>query len=187
MAKHLIGLYSPAPQSGKTSVSRVLEQRGYIRVPFAETLKHMVYTLLIDMGYAPTQATRLLYDSKEEVVRGLGVSTRHLLRTLGTEWGRECVAPDMWLRVWEARMKQFDLVVVDDIRFENEAELVRELGGEVWMVQRAGTVNTSTHASEGGLDAWPHFSQYIANNGTLEQLIHAVTAIPLRQDGAHPE
>ena len=182
----LIGLYSPAAQSGKTTVSRALKLRGYVRLPFAEPLKLMVRPLLMEMGYAPGEATRLVYEDKEEVVPGLGVSSRHLLQTLGTEWGRQCVSPDVWLRVWQARAARFERVVVDDVRFENEAELVRGLGGEMWMVQRAGVSNTSTHASEGSLDAWPHFSRYIENNGTLSQLFDAVAAIPLGQDGAHP-
>lgn len=179
----LIGLYSPAAQSGKTTVSRELELRGFVRLPFAEPMKLMVRPLLMEMGYAPGEAKRLVYEDKEAVVPELGVSSRHLLQTLGTEWGRECVSPDVWLRVWRARAARFERVVVDDVRFENEAELVRSLGGQMWRVQRAGVCNVSTHASEGGLDAWPHFSRYIVNNGTLEQLRDAVAAIPLGQDG----
>ena len=38
----IIGLYSPAPQSGKSTVASELEQRGYVTVPFAETLKLML-------------------------------------------------------------------------------------------------------------------------------------------------
>lgn len=179
----LIGLYSPAAQSGKTSVSGALELKGFVRVPFAEPLKLMMMPLLLELGYAPAEAKRLIYVDKEEGVPELGVASRHLLQTLGTEWGRQCIAPDVWLRVWEARIKRFERVVVDDVRFENEAELVRSLGGEMWRIRRAGVANTSTHASEGGLDAWPHFSRYIENNGTLRQLFDAVSALPLGEDG----
>jgi len=186
MTKQLIGLYSPAPQCGKTTVSRVLEGKGFVRVPFAEALKLMLHPLLVELGYTPAEATRLLYVAKEECLSSLNVTSRHLLQTLGTEWGRQCVHPDMWLRVWEVRAKRYERVVVDDVRFANEAELVRSLGGELWRIDRPGTVNTSTHASEGGLDACDYFSQYICNDGSLDQLTNAVTSLPLWEDGTDP-
>jgi hypothetical protein len=81
----LIGLYSPAPRSGKTVVSHALERSVYVRVPFAEPLKEMVFPLLVSIGYTPEQAAQRLYVDKEIVLADLGVSTRHLLQTLGTE------------------------------------------------------------------------------------------------------
>ena len=180
----VIGLYSSAPRSGKTAVSHALERKTFVRVPFAEPLKDMVFPLLVSIGYTPEQAVQRLYHDKELLLDVFGVSTRHLLQTLGTEWGRTCIAPDMWLRVWQARIKQYEYVVVDDVRFENEAELIRSLGGEVWKITRKGVTNTHTHASEGSLDKWPHFARYIENDGTLEQLLHGVAQIPLGQDGA---
>jgi hypothetical protein len=182
----LIGLYSSAAQSGKSTVSRELELRGFVRVPFAEPLKLMVGALLVEVGRTPGEVRWLLHEDKEEVLEELGVSSRHLLQTLGTEWGRQCISPDVWLKVWRARASRYERVVVDDVRFENEAELLRSLGGDVWRVQREGVANLSTHASEGGLDAWPHFSRYITNNGTLGQLKDAIAAIPLGEDGADP-
>ena len=175
----LIGLYSPAARSGKTTVSRALELRGYTAVPFAEPIKLMLQPLLKELQYPSKEIARLLYHDKEEVLPALGVSSRHLMQTLGTEWGRQSVASDMWLRVWKARIAWHDRVVVDDLRFENEAELVRSMGGEVWKVVRTGVSNTSTHASEGSLDAWPHFSRVIANNGTLDDLHNTIAALSL--------
>lgn len=189
MAK-LIGLYSSAPQSGKTTVSKELERFGYVRVPFADTLKRMVSTLLTDLGYNAEEAKHYAYTYKEFVVPALGVTVRHLLQTLGTEWGRQCVSSDMWLKVWQAKVQRLTYVVVDDVRFPNEADLIRTLGGEVWKVTRCDAevaqATHMNHASEGSLDAWPHFARYIENNGTLEQLLDAVAALPLGEDGAHP-
>jgi hypothetical protein len=73
--------------------------------------------------------------------------------------------------------------VVDDVRFENEADLIKRMGGSMWKVVRPGVERASEHASEGGLDAWPHFDACIVNDGTLQQLTNAVTSLPLRQDG----
>lgn len=179
----LIGLYSPAARSGKTAVSRVLERTGYVRIPFAEPMKLMLHPLLRELGYTQDEVAHRLYSAKEELIDSLGITTRHLLQTLGTEWGRQCVRPDMWLRVWKQRVSKYAYVVVDDVRFENEAELIRSLGGEVWHITRPGIERSCDHASEGGLDTWPHFSRYIVNNGTLEELTNAVVAIPFGKDG----
>lgn len=186
MSAQLIGLYSPAPQSGKTTVAQCLVAQGYTIVPFAEPMKLMLAPMLECLGYSEAEIKRRLYVHKEELIPELKVSTRHLLQTLGTEWGRSCVAPDVWLNLWRCRVSRLGRVVVDDVRFPNEAELVRSLGGEVWKLTRPGALRGKSHASEGSLDSWAHFSRYIVNNGTVAQLTDAIAALPLGQDGPHP-
>jgi len=176
--KKLIGLYSPAAQSGKSSVAKFLAQEcGYEVVPFAQTLKEMLIPVLNALGYNNDDAYRLVHVDKAIVVPRAEVSVRHMLRTLGTEWGRQCVHPDIWLRCWEERIKPHDLVVADDVRFPNEAELIRRLGGELWCVERPGVLRTHEHASEGSLDTYQHFTKLIANNGSLSDLVDKLREI----------
>ena len=33
---------------------------------------------------------------KEEEIPGFGCTTRHVMQTIGTEWGRKCVGGDVW-------------------------------------------------------------------------------------------
>lgn len=166
----LIGLYSPAPQSGKTTVAEALVHRGYDRVPFAAPLKDMACSLLVSLGYGRGEAARLVYEDKGAKLPALDVTVRHVLQTLGTEWGRTCIGPDVWLTCWRATATARRLVVVDDVRFPNEADLIRDLGGELWCVWRPGLANTTGHTSEGGLDDFP-FDRWIMNDGTLEDLV----------------
>jgi hypothetical protein len=42
--------------------------------------------------------------------------------TLGTEWGRDAVHPDLWVRLWAASGPRTSRVVVEDVRFPNEVE-----------------------------------------------------------------
>ena len=170
--KNIIGLYSPAAQSGKSTVAKFLAQEcGYEVVPFAQTLKEMLIPMLKALGYSDDEAYRLVHVDKAVVVPRAEVSVRHMLRTLGTEWGRSCIHPEVWLRCWEERIKPYTLVVADDVRFPNEAKLVRRLGGELWCVKRPGVLRTHEHASEGGLDTYPHFTKLIANDGSLSDLV----------------
>ena len=60
-------------------------------------------------------------------------------------------------------------VVIDDVRFPNEADMIRRLGGELWLVDRPGTAYEGGHAIEGALvDLMP--DAVINNSGTLEDL-----------------
>jgi hypothetical protein boklE_20810 len=77
-----------------------------------------------------------------------------MMQTLGTEWGRSLL-PDLWLRVWRHEVDdQAHCVCVPDIRFDNEAELIRGLGGTIIHVQRKPTADmlaVPAHASEAGI------------------------------------
>jgi len=160
----LIGLYSSAAQSGKSTAAKHLEDAyGFTVVPFAKTLKEMAVPMLEALGYTEAEAIHLLTHDKEYVLP-LGVSVRHLLRTLGTEWGRQCIHPDVWLHCWEQRVQGINRVVVDDVRFINEAELVKRLGGMLVRIERLGAYTEHQHSSEGGLDYFDGFDCVIRND-----------------------
>jgi len=171
----IIGLYSPAPQCGKSSVAGILSEREIIPVPFAGTLKDMIVPMLVALGYDYPRAWQLVLHDKQYVVPEIGVSVRHMLQTLGTEYGRQCLRPDVWLICWRKKAERFGSVVADDVRFTNEADLIRSMGGELWLVRRAGVQRTTNHASEGGLDDY-NFDRVIDNDGTLDELRSKVMA-----------
>lgn len=74
------------------------------------------------------------------------------MQTLGTEWGREKIHPDLWLRATERRVGRFDKVVISDIRFHNEVEMVHRLGGTVYRIDRPNGAGVDSHPSEGQID-----------------------------------
>lgn len=179
-AANLIGLYSPAPQSGKSTVASVLGDHGYYTIPFAAPLKRMVRTFLVQLGYGPDAIDELLTTHKEVKLDGIGCSTRHLLQTLGTEWGRTCVHPEVWLQCWQVTASRYlqssTSVVVDDVRFPNEADLIRSLGGELWYIERPQTVLHTEHVSEGSLNTYT-FDRHLQNDRTLSDLTSTVEAL----------
>lgn len=183
----LIGLYSPAPQSGKSTVASMLcEHHDYEIVPFAGTLKEMFRVLLMDLGLSERESERALFFEKEAPLEVLnGKTPRHALQTLGTEWGRQCLDPGIWVRAWEAQVLQFQrqgmpLVVADDVRFPEEMEAVRRLGGAVVKVVRPGAAEAAgvamAHASEGAL-ADAVFDYTIQNIEGLAGLKQAVDVL----------
>ena len=175
----LIGLYSSAPRSGKSTAAEYLEQQGYVIVPFAETLKEMLVPMLEALGYDRQGALYLTHQAKQVVVGDAGVSVRHMLQTLGTEWGRACIHPEIWLRCWRKRIDKYDAVVADDVRFPNEANLIKLLGGEMWRIDRPDVPREHGHASEGSLDGYDRFDRFITNDGTIDDLISKLREIPV--------
>lgn len=132
----------------------------------------MVFSLLLDLGYTSGDAFALLHERKEELVPQLGVSCRHLMRTLGTEWGRTCVSPTIWIETFKQQIAGLQRVVVDDVRFPNELEVIQQLGGELWHITRPGLERAIEHASDGALEAdgaLPYCTGVIVNSGNIDQ------------------
>jgi hypothetical protein len=190
----LIGLYSSVPGSGKTTISDYLHyELGYKIVPFAADLKDMVAVFLHKIGIA--EPFTYIQSSKEidlkenifndnidqEILDELGsITPRYLCQTLGTEWGRELIHSNVWILLWKFKVKTLmqekRCICVDDCRFVNEFDSIKQLGGQIWNVSRPDhKVNSSiiSHASEGNLDAHS-FDVYIKNDGSITDLYKQV-------------
>lgn len=169
----LIGLTGRAG-CGKDTVARFLcEAHGFVQIALADPLRDGIKAML---GLTDEQLLRR--DLKEACIDWLGKSPRELLQTLGTEWGREQVAPDLWLRVAARRIASIKAappclhvsgIVVSDIRFENEAEWLRAQGGTIWHIERQRQANVTDHVSEYGITR-ASSDAVIANNKTITDL-----------------
>lgn len=170
----VIGIYAPAPQSGKTTVANYLAEHGYVCVSLAEPIKAMTEVFLHQFGFDAEEATHAVQYAKGTLVPELGLTVRQLLQTLGTEWGRTCLHPDVWVMTWSQRVHALlatgHRVVCDDVRRCNEASAIRIHGGQLWRVTRPSITRTTNHISEGELDTYPDFDVHCVNDGTLAEL-----------------
>lgn len=154
--------------AGKSTAAFALVHQDNVRfIPFAGPLKAMLRALA-DLGPYPVDHMLDHSDFKEMSVVVLGGNTpRHAMQTLGTEWGRKCMGEDFWVDMW-LRQVHRDSVVADDVRFENEAAAIREMGGLVIEIRRddAREIDGSDHVSESGVKG----DVVIRNVGTAEQM-----------------
>lgn len=195
--------------AGKTTVANYLvQQRGYARVSFAEPLKlaigkfvaPMVYRdrcrreqcsnfphgeaicpdcPIYEMPLAPMELVAWVNRNKDTL--------RPLLQACGTAL-REIVSPDYWVDQALVSVAKFNAagfaVVIDDVRYRNEAEalfradfsLIRLVRTQQHYAANNSPVldgDRANHASETDLDHYP-MDLIVENNGTAENLCNAV-------------
>ncbi len=80
-------------------------------------------------------------------------SARQIMQWWGTEYRRAYSGQDYWTRKLKARIHiqqcghQFRHVI-SDVRFDNEAEAVRAMGGVIWQIKRPDIKYDASHCSE---------------------------------------
>ena len=139
-----------------------------MKMSFAQPLKKMFYELIrqsIPKAWPHTPIEYIDGALKEEPIPFLSNRTgRELMQSLGTEWGRNTVQPDFWVNIAQGKLERLlgdrrvasdtpqILAVYDDVRFQNEADMIRSYGGLIVNIQRPLTKTTSdtttNHASE---------------------------------------
>lgn len=173
MTRLVIGL-SGVAGSGKSTAARILSREfRFARKPIAYPLKAMVAALGVDR--------EILEGSREDKEKALyvlgGKSARYALQRLG-DWGWEQMSPNFWLDIWSRNVERLDGVniVADDIRYPNEAQAIRDLGGIIIRLWRTGAgdrINPG-HSSE-QMDFEPDV--LIENDGNEEDLEAALRRV----------
>ena len=105
---------------------------------------------------------------------------RTVLQWWGTEFRRQFFQPDYWINQMaeEVRVMQrvIDVLFITDVRFPNEADWVRSMGGVMVRVDRK-TGETDNHSTETEMDCYKNYDHTIENNGTMPELGSAVGAM----------
>ena len=167
--KKLIAL-SGVASSGKTTVAKELTKFGYTRSKFSQILKNMLLQI-------PGVTEEMTEGNQKELPQNIfgGKSPREVMQTLGTEWGRELVTNTIWLDSWQRSIGGLTNVVVEDLRFPNEAALVRKLGGEIWSIRRKGYENHGHSSETEMVEIKPDI--VIHNDGDINGLHHMLKSV----------
>lgn len=100
------------------------------------------------------------------------VTVRRILQWWGTEY-RRAQDPDYWTKAWDRKVVEFDLdqmlVLVDDVRFGNELDMIRAHAGLIVKIERPGFDGANQHSSETSLDDYAAWDGVIVNDGSLAE------------------
>jgi hypothetical protein len=170
-------------QAGKDTVASILvEKYGYTRIAFADKIREFLYDLNPMVACSPTGYLQDLInlvgwdDAKQEP------QVRKLLQNLGNA-ARKTIDENVWVTLALGNIDTNQRVVITDVRFENEAMMIKLMGGQLWRVKRIGVGPVNDHVSESELEGYK-VNQIFVNNGTLKDLELLVTT---RMRDAFPE
>lgn len=167
----VIGICGKA-RSGKDTVAEAILRMGggSYRYSFADPLRAMMRA-----GFGIDADDPYWQRHKEDLAPELcGRSLRHALQTLGTEWGREHIHPDVWVHLAADELAtRGPGMVIADVRFGNEAAWIRGVGGLLIHLSRPGAPAVRQHLSEMGVGREPG-DPLIINDGCIEELYEAV-------------
>lgn len=160
---------------GKDSIALILRRRyKYVHVNFAMFLKEACKNIFM------LSDDQLHGDAKETPDARWSTTPRKLMQIVGTELFRdrfkellpECLGNEssLWVKCMKLYLNSHrtpTCFVISDVRFEDEAELIRNLNGKIWKVVRPSIVSKDVHASEvQEIKA----DKVFTNDGTLLQL-----------------
>lgn len=188
----LIALHG-LPGVGKDAfANRLTESGNWSKISFAAPLKRGLSEMLnipIEDIDNPTLKNAPNYKFNRSI--------RYMLQTLGTEWGRDLIDEDIWLKLAtegiEHQFTQNMNVVNTDLRFPNESAMIKKMGGYIIHILRDTNIDgdislktgVSSHQSNAGLPK-EHIDFTIRNNGSLiqfeEDAMNIITKIALNTD-----
>jgi len=153
---HIVGITGRRGH-GKNTASEALERAGYKHLSFADPVREIV-NLVYGVPFEVMADTAL----KEAVLDRWPFKTpRELMQKVGTEMFRETKfnddlpLDDTWIEVFKRRAAGFSHVVCSDVRFPNEATMIRALGGKIIKIENPRLPRVSAvdmHPSETGVD-----------------------------------
>lgn len=114
------------------------------------------------------------------------MTVRDFLQKLGTDALRNGLHPNVWVNALMAdytrveynddEQGEYPNWIITDVRFDNEAIAIKNKGGIIIRVDRAGVEPINNHPSEIGLDNW-NFDYKIVNSSDIVDLLVSVKNI----------
>lgn len=139
--------------SGKDTISDYfIKNYGYKKDSFAKSLKDMASSIFNwdrDLLEGITEESRIwretpdiFWETRLDWKNHIGYklserfTPRFALQYLGTQLFRENFHYNLWVFSMESRLINSDKIIIPDVRFQNEIEMIKNLGGVMIWVQR---------------------------------------------------
>jgi hypothetical protein len=155
----LIGLIGGAGAGKSTAAAHLVKEHGFVELTMAGPLKDLCARFF---GWDRSRLDELAYKEEQDPKLPEGWTRRRVLQFVGTECFRT-IDSNVWAKqvlrtmdeVWDSDEKMDTPIVISDVRFPNEVELIRANGGIVVRVERDDPDFESTtpaHASEDAIN-----------------------------------
>ena len=152
--------------SGKdTCADFLVNELGFQKQAFAAPLKNFCQQLFL------LTDDQLWGDKRDIIDTRYQLTPRQLLQKFGTDFIRDQVSPTFWVdRFADWCKQQSQSIVVSDVRFDNEVNIIKQLGGRVYRVERSPScLSLDKHKSESA-ETLSNLHGVIRNDGSLSDL-----------------
>lgn len=180
----LIGITGKAGAGKDTSANHLWRKHGFVRIAFADPLKRAAQEI-----FGLTDEQTWGREFKEVVIPYWGMSPRRMFQMVGTDAMQSCFGRDVWVKRWMLSydlVKNSDSVVVPDVRFQSEADLIHSLGGIVIQIDRdvenGLDADAKAHVSEDGLPTHC-VDERVLNNDSIVHLCAKIDDIVRSRNG----
>jgi|TARA_B110000977_G_scaffold28272_1_gene36147 hypothetical protein len=176
--------------SGKDTVADILvQENNFKKLSFADKLKDGVSAVfgwdrvMLEGNTEKSRAWREQEDTFWSNETGRTITPRLVLQEFGTDCMRNGFYDGIWVSLVKQEIQQNPNknYVIPDVRFENEAKMLKSIGGDVWRIRRGPdpvwfrmyvdlqVEPTDVHKSEW---AWANiaFDNVLDNSGSLLEL-----------------
>jgi hypothetical protein len=168
-----VGLSGWARSGKDTAAKYFIEELGHIRVSFADPIREALSRLnpYVDCGveFRATPLSWVVNKVGWEDAKEFCPDVRRLLQRFGTEVARELWDEDFWVNAAIRSAPDGSKIVFSDVRYPNEADAVKKLGGYVIRIERPEVGPANKHTSETALNDYD-FDEVVVNDGTIKEL-----------------
>jgi hypothetical protein len=170
---HILGITGFIGSGKDTAAEYLIQNYGFKGIKFADGLKDMMRAIGLT---TEEMEDRKLKEEPHPLL--CGRSPRYAMQKLGTEWGRDLIADELWTSLWASRCNGKRLVVTADMRFFNEAAIIEKNNGILIRIFRPETdppreTWPDLHPSEREIPNLPvHYE--VQNVGTITELCKTV-------------
>ncbi len=166
-------------QSGKSTASSYLENNfDFIKVNFKSAMIDEIKTNFPDFLNKEAEIYKCSVDDLFITKPG---SFRQFMQNYGTELRRN-IDTDYWVNRWLAIANKSFVnyqrpVVVDDVRFLNEANIIKKVGGIIIRIKKEGQDISTSHQSETEMSLIEPDYEVVAKDGDIDDLCKQIKKI----------
>ena len=173
MTKIIIGITGKAG-SGKDTLASYLESQGFIKLSFGSAVKDIV-SIVTGWPRDFVEGINEERQLRETLIHPeYNKTCREMMQFIGTDLFRKQLNDNIWVNIIKNKIESDKInnkFVITDVRFDNEAQMIKSIGGNIIQINRQ-NIHQLNHISENGITI--DVDYIIENNGTISDLYNKI-------------